>query len=221
MRLRYFSEAQERVVRAWWNQLQPDDRDRKQSPPARDGLGRADSAKLRRATCIEDLETEHAAQLLTARLLAEPWRNRAAQHWCENNPGPLLAIAGVLAVVRQGDPHGHSLAWRLGQPAAGADRPLMSELRFKRLLKSRNLDEFFTAARRAVALAKETADVAVLADDMLSWAYEQAKERKIDEPVQSLCFRWARDYYQPRKGKDASPAAEEKTDEEMKEGEKA
>lgn len=226
MRLRYFSEPQERVIRAWWTELQPDDSARQQSPPARDRMGRADSAKLRRAASIEDLETERAAQLLTARLLADPWLNQAAQRWCENNPAPLLAIAGVLAAVKrdaskQDAGYGRSLAWSLGQSADGAERPLMSELRFKRLLKSRNLDEFFTAARRAAALAKDTADVAVLADDMLAWAYEQAMERKIDQPVQSLCFRWARDYYQPHKSKGVDLAAEEKTNEETKEGEKA
>lgn len=220
MRLRYLNEAQERVVRAWWTEMQPDDRDRKQSPPARDRLGRADSAKLRRAASIEDLETERAAQLLTARLLDAPWRNQAVQHWCENDAGPLLMLVGVLAAVKHDARDGRSLASRLGH-AAGGESPPMSELRFKRLLKSRSLDEFFTAARRAVALADGKADVVVLADDMLAWAYEQAKERKVDEPVQSLCFRWARDYYQPQMGKDANHAADQKTDKETEEGEKA
>jgi CRISPR type I-E-associated protein CasB/Cse2 len=96
----------------------------------------------------------------------------------------------------------------------------MSELRFKRLLKARSLDEFFTAARRAVALAKGTADVAVLADDILAWAYEHRMQGE-QRPSQSLCFRWAQDYYQPQKGKSADLAADEKTDEETEEGEKA
>jgi CRISPR system Cascade subunit CasB len=220
MRLRYFSEAQGRLVRVWWNQLHPDEGARQQSLPARDGLGRADSAKLRRAASIEDLETERAAQLLMARLLGEPWRNPAVQRWCENDAGPLLAIAGVLAAVKHDARDDRSLVWRLGH-AAGGESPPMSELRFKRLLKSRNLDEFFTAARRAVALAKDTADVAVLADDMLAWAYEQAMGRRVERPVQSLCFRWAQDYYQPQRGKDVDLAADEKTDEETEEGEKA
>ena len=92
----------------------------------------------------------------------------------------------------------------------------MSELRFKRLLKARNLDEFFLAARRAVGLASGTADVAVLADDLLAWAYEHGL-RGAGRPAQSMCFRWAQDYYQPLKGKDAYWAA----DEEAREGDKA
>jgi CRISPR system Cascade subunit CasB len=219
MRLRYFSEAQGRLVRVWWNQLHPDEGARQQSLPARDGLGRADSAKLRRAASIDDLETERAAQLLMARLLSEPWTNPAVQRWCENDAGPLLAIAGVLAAVKHDARDDRSLVWRLGH-AAGGESPPMSELRFKRLLKSRNLDEFFTATRRAVALAKDMADVAVLADDMLAWAYEHRPQGE-QRPSQSLRFRWAQDYYQPQRGKDVGLAADEKTDEETEEGEKA
>lgn len=220
MRLRYLNAAHERLVRDWWTELQPPDPERKQRTRA--SLGRADSARLRRAASIEELETEPAALRLVANLLGEPWRNPAAQRCFESDSGPLLAVAGVLAAVKEDAKDGRSLAWRLGQAEAKANggTPPMSELRFKRLLKSRSLDEFFTAARRAVALAKGKADVAVLADDILAWAYEHRMQGE-QRPSQSLCFRWAQDYYQPRMVKDTGQAADEKTDEETKEGERA
>ena len=83
----------------------------------------------------------------------------------------------------------------------------MSELRFRRALKARSPEEFFLAARRMLTLAGGVADITVLADDLLAWAFEH-HGRDVSQPARSLSFRWAQDYYQPLRGKDADLAAE-------------
>ena len=216
MRLRYLSEAHARWLQAWWKHLQPDSGVAEPAPPVLARLGRGDRARLRRAASVEELETERAAQLVVAGLREGEWRNSAAQRWTADDAGPVLMAAGVLAAVKEDARDGKSLAWRVGNAAAIGGLVPMSELRFKRLLKARSLDEFFQSARRAVGLAMGTADVAVLADDLLAWAYEHSL-REAGRPAQSMCFRWAQDYYQPLKEKDAYLAA----DEEPKEGERA
>jgi CRISPR type I-E-associated protein CasB/Cse2 len=158
------------------------------------------------------LETERAAQLLVAGLLDEPWRNSAAQCWCAGDERPALLTAGVLAAVKSDTRDGRSLAWHVGHAAGSGGTPPMSEVRFKRLLKATTLGEFFTAARRAVVLANGArggTDVAVLADDLMAWAFEHSSGWR-DRPAQTMCFRWAQDYYQPLKGKDADLAADDK-----------
>ncbi|HTV81619.1 MAG TPA: type I-E CRISPR-associated protein Cse2/CasB [Acidobacteriaceae bacterium] len=216
MRLSYLSEAHARWLRAWWKQLEGDEGAAEPGPSALARLGRGDRARLRRATSVEELETERAAQLLVAGLQGEEWRNSAAQRWFAGDANPVLMTAGVLAAVKEDARDGKSLAWRVGNAAANAGQAPMSELRFRRLLKARSLDEFFQAARRAVGLAMGTADVAVLADDLLAWAYEHGL-RGAGRPAQSMCFRWAQDYYQPLERKNAYLAV----DEEAKEGERA
>jgi CRISPR system Cascade subunit CasB len=210
MRLAYLSEAQERWVRAWWNALQPADGVRAAGPPELQRLDRGDRARLRRVASIEELETERAAQLLAKGLSGMSWKKLGIQHWVDENAVPLLMTAGVLAAVKEDARDGRSLAWRAGQAATKGGPSQMSELRFKRLLKARGQEEFFTAARRAVAQCGGRADVAVLADDLLAWDFEQHL-RGVERPPQTMAFRWAQDYYQPTKGGDARQAADEKT----------
>jgi len=59
------------------------------------------------------------------------------------------------------------------------------------------LESFFLLVRRAVELAGGSVDVAVLADDLIAWAYERELSAGSQVPAQSMCFRWALDYYTP------------------------
>jgi CRISPR system Cascade subunit CasB len=141
------------------------------------------------------------------------------QQWMATDAKPLLVVAGVLAAVKQDAHDGHSLVWHMGQSTVGGGTPPMSELRFRRLLKVRRLEEFFTAARRAVALANSArggADVVILADDLVAWAFERHM-REAERPAQTMSFRWAQDYYRPQKGKDVDLTVNSK----IEEGERA
>jgi CRISPR system Cascade subunit CasB len=204
MRLRYLSDAHGQSLRGWWAALQQETNREKRIPPEFQGLGRGDGARLRRAASIEKLETERATGLLVACLLRGEWKNSSAQSRFVTDPSALLMVAGVLAAVKSDAADGKSLAWRVGAASAKREEKVsMSELRFKRLLQARNLEDFFLLARRAVQLAHGTVDVAGLADDLLAWAYEQEFAVAAQRPAKSLCFRWAQDYYQPLQNKDA------------------
>jgi CRISPR system Cascade subunit CasB len=214
MKLSYLSEAHGKWLRAWWEALQQKSGPKKKILPELRTLGRADRARLTRANSVEELETERAAVLLVARLLREEWKNKFARNSFKTNPSALLIAAGVLAIVKTDSRDGKSLAWRVGAAAGKGDGSSpMSELRFKRLLQARDLEDFFLLVRRAVQLAAGAVDIAVLADDLLAWVYERELSAGMQRPARSLCFRWAQDYFQPLKDKDAAWAATEETPE--------
>jgi CRISPR system Cascade subunit CasB len=212
MRLRYLSEAHGHWIRNWCGALRQDADPEKGFPQELFSLGRGDRAHLRRAASIEELETERAANLLIVRLLRSEWKNNAARIRFEADPSALLMVSGVLASVKSDAKDGKSLAWRIGAAsAAGGDKASLNEMRFKRLLQARNLEEFFLLARRAVQMANGIVDVPMLADDLLAWAFEQQLAAGTQKPAKSLCFRWAQDYYQPVKEKDAAGKETEET----------
>ncbi len=196
MKLCYLSGAQGHWLRAWWGALQQASGPETKIPPELRGLGRGDRARLRRADSMEELETERAANLLVASLLRGEWERHMAKASFEGDPSALLMVAGVLSVVKTDSNDGKSLARKLGVGAKPGEKVApMNEIRFKRLLQARNLEDFFLLARRAVRLAGEAVDVAVLADDLLAWAYEREFAAGAQRPALTLSFRWAQDYY--------------------------
>lgn len=77
---------------------------------------------------------------------------------------------------------------------AGSATPVVSELRFRQLLHSRDLDEFVRRARRAVHLIGQRVDVRSLADDLLLWHREKSG-RFAARPDHRLAVRWADAYF--------------------------
>jgi CRISPR system Cascade subunit CasB len=125
---------------AWWRRALAD-RD--------SGAARGLAARLRRASAIE--------------ALAEPEVQRLAR---EVRIGPaeaglLARLVQALAELREGD--ARPLAARLG----GAE-PVLSPLRFQRLIRARG-EEFDAALRRAIVMADRRCNVARLAADLLAW----------------------------------------------------
>jgi CRISPR system Cascade subunit CasB len=166
--------------------------------PALRHLTRGDRAKLKRCVSIEDLEIESASNLLVEHLSRDAWaKNSHLKSWLQKNDyAALFLIAGVLAHVKINSADGKSLAWHVGKATTPKDAlPPMSELRFKRMLRARDIKDFYRQVRRAVQLAKGNVDAVVLADDLLAWCYEQSLDTRASKPSNSLKFRWARDYY--------------------------
>jgi CRISPR system Cascade subunit CasB len=189
-------------LRQWWQALQPQTAAEQEKVPHTLGdLGRGDRAKLQRCTTVDELAQESAANLLAAHLAEgfahrENWKSR----WVEEHYEALFLVAGILSHVKKNPPNqdplvGRSLAWVVGNANIphGRDRASMSELRFKRLLKSRNDNDFYRQLIHTLRLAGGVADVSVLADDVLAWSME--RDRPDLTPSNSLKFRWARDYY--------------------------
>lgn len=183
--------AQRTWVRQWWKALQPREPG---SPPAEGVLAtfdRGTRAKLRRCTSAEDLLSRPVALVLADRLI-----RKGDNRWpLADEPSTYLHVAltaGILALVKRDATDGKTLALLLGTPAPGSDRPLMSELRFRRLQGSRSTADLLLQVQRAVQLVEAT-DVAQLADDLLTWLAEH--NLPFGRGSDSVKFRWAYDYY--------------------------
>ncbi|SET87538.1 type I-E CRISPR-associated protein Cse2/CasB [Oceanicella actignis] len=131
------------------------------------GAARGLSARLRRAHALA--------------ALAEPQVQALARDLGlgEGQADTLLRLVWALAELRESD--GHSLARRLGGP-----EPVMSHLRFQRLMRAEG-EEFSTALRRAIVMADRRCDVARLAADLLVWDHPQWGE--------AARRRWIFDYF--------------------------
>ncbi len=189
----HLDEAQRQLVREWWSALQPDDAANERRARSAFGFDRGDRAALRRAVSVDDLLLTRASHVLAQRLVSLDERKTHRRLGDDVSSYQRLALAaGVLSHVKDDSKDGRSLAWALGE-AAGNERALMSELRFKRLLNAVAPDDVYRQVLRAVALAKAKADVAQLADDILAWLAEAA--RPDSRPADSVRLHWAHDYY--------------------------
>ena len=165
-------EEEQKTLTAWWHWL--DD-------------NRGERAVLRRAATADDiLLTPAFAKFLE--FMPESWKK--PQRLFDS-----AMIAGLLARVKSKEDNPKiTFARALAMPRPGGSKAAMSELRFLQLLKSRDPDEFFRRASRAIALVDGSVHILSLADGVLHWLMEH--RRVIDrEPSKRLAVRWATDYY--------------------------
>ncbi len=150
-------EAQAREARQWWHELVPD------ATTGRRG-DRAALARLRRAaTPLEAAEEQETIDL--ARRLGAGLRTL----------DDVAVCAAVLAHVRQDE--GGPIARRIGpDPRYQKRRPLVSPLRFRRLIQADTPEDRLIQFRRLLSLADRTADVADLAKALLNWSEWRRRE---------------------------------------------
>lgn len=157
------TERQDRFSQAaaWWRRLQPGGR--------REGArgDRAALARLRRATLPEAMTDPATIELF--RLLGE----RRAEALPE-----VALCAAVLAHVREDLPN-RSPGAMLGAKS-GADRPLMSPIRFQRLIRAAAPEERLVQFRRAVALAGGRMNVREMAAACLDWSSRRRRQWVLD-----------------------------------------
>jgi CRISPR system Cascade subunit CasB len=153
------------VAARWWSGLQSYRSDGTSNPDADRGA----LARLRRADLIETMEDPVVFDLF--RQLG--WRD-------PNRLIDTALCAGVLAVVRADD-RSAPTARQLGVQS-GSDRPVLSALRFRRLIAAETPQDRLTALRRAVLLADATTNVRDTAAACLDWSDERRR-------------RWAFEYY--------------------------
>ena len=79
----------------------------------------------------------------------------------------LPAVAGLLAHVRTNT--GGDLAKQIAAPKTAGGNPVLSELRFRRLLQYQTQDELFPALRRVIHLLGKSADIYSLAESVYWW----------------------------------------------------
>ena len=101
----------------------------------------------------------------------------------------LAVLAGLAAHVKQHTDNGRSLATQMGSPKPGSDKATVSELRFRRILATDDLDDLYTQLRRAISLLDGTANLIDLARVLFRW--RPIAEQNPYDPRKN----WAYDYY--------------------------
>lgn len=148
----------------WWSELE----DR-----------RADRAQLRRADSTAEVIMTPAFQHLCRRIGGREWSETQREHFA--------AVVGLLAHVRAD--HDEEPAKSMSRHAEGSDRPVVSALRFRRLLESPDLETLFSGLRRALPLVDGRIHLLQLATDVMHFFDRDDKVRK----------RWAYEYVWPEK----------------------
>lgn len=155
------SEAE--VVRGWWEQTitQPGPR-----------------AELRRAKSIDEVFFAPAFHDLRLRLAGTRWTNAER----------IALIAAVLArakkhVTAERDGRRLGVACQMAQRRKGSEAARVSDLRFRRLLKTHDQERLFGLMPRIVALLDGTVDVEDLAKRLYWWNQRSRRE-------------WALEYYE-------------------------
>lgn len=136
---------------AWWRGLDND---------------RAARAILRRAESITAVALTAPYQRLYRQLCQAGWDESAPDYRKER----LAAVVGLLAHISANGP------MTLPEAMSDGDKPPVSELRFQRLLESRDLDTLFSGLRRALPLIERTVNVKALAGDVFNWGDKVRKE---------------------------------------------
>jgi len=118
-----------------------------------------------------------------------------AGYWTQdNNILGLAAVAGVIAHIENNN--NKSFAETCATPVEGKKRPVMRELRFAQLQKSRTLDELYIRMVRAVHLLKKTVNPASVADSILHWSKEMVNGDIDSDPRKRILVRWGLEYFQ-------------------------
>lgn len=161
-------EAEIKALVGWWHCVNSDE-----AP----GSARADRAVLKRAGSVQAVIVTPAYQRAYVVL-----KKAHGGRWSPDEEDRIAAIVGLSAHVRKlGE---LSLPKAMSTPPKGTDRNPVSELRFRRLLDSPDIDALFVGLRRTLPLIDHTVRLEALAKDIFSWGDDVKKS-------------WAYDYNWP------------------------
>jgi CRISPR system Cascade subunit CasB len=159
-------EAQQNLLK-WWQEMRND---------------KGECARLRR--CETPTEAALCKSVLRLRMLLP---------FLSNQPETLAILAGILSHVEIDDA-GASFAKQLAQPKEVGGKPLVSEHRFQKMMKSRDWDEFYQSLRRILQVMRKKANVLSLADGIIRWGREYGKTAEI-KPGKGLNFFWSKEFF--------------------------
>lgn len=140
---------------------------------------KGERARLRRCSSLQEVISQNSFFRLSLPL----------QGYEKFSLDGLALIAGLLAWIKT--PVETGLPEILGK---GLDKPVLSELRFQRLLASDNPEEFFQSMRRAIIQGGEKANPVELADQIMHW-YQQYKNPDWYQGQRQWQYRFAKPYY--------------------------
>lgn len=139
---------------------------------------RGTRAMLRRCSTVDEAVLSPAYQHFYRYMLGCGWPEEA-ENWQNDK---LAAIAVLTAIVKSYDAgaddvmddYERNLPYRMSEK--NVDRPLVSELRFRALLKIDNTDDLLSGLRRAMPLIKAKTSLLHLASDVYWWGDKTKKE---------------------------------------------
>ncbi len=117
--------------------------------------------------------------------------------WPPNQSLALAAVAGLIANAKKKETNIPDMSFpqQLGSPKSEGGKALMSETRFRQLIKSRDWQDFYRRMRRAIRMLKSSANILSIADYILQFGFEQ-RGYIPHEPSQGFQFRFAEDYFE-------------------------
>lgn len=151
------------ILNQWWEELH--------------GLGEfkdkkaqtADRAELCRTSNVEDIVLLPAFQRACLRF--KPFFQQKEGDW-EKSVERLAMILGLLARVRE---HTEQILPLQMASQKQGEKPVLSELRFRRLIQ-RDRDELYQAMRRVLPLLGDKANIYALANDVYYWGKDVKRE---------------------------------------------
>lgn len=173
------------AVLEWWKRMQGwqgERLDALEETALQPGVA-GERAELKRAGSDEEVVFSLAYQRLRRALI------RAGSG--ENREAALIALARVLVRVKKPELKG-SLPERMGKNEEDGDKPRVSELRFKRLLRAETPSELADALVRLLPMLDDSANPLELARDIWYWGERSPK-------------RWANQYYQAYLSNSSNP----------------
>jgi CRISPR system Cascade subunit CasB len=105
----------------------------------------------------------------------------------ESDARRVAAAAAVLAHVDLEPGDGAGLARRMGTPRGAGDSPVVSDARFRHLLRAEDPEDLMRELIRAVRQVDRAAAIDPLFRDLMAW-------------TETTRMRWARDYYEAAPG---------------------
>ena len=152
------------VLKQWWEELQGVGEFKEKKAKT------ADRAELRRANNVEDLILLPSFQRACLRF--RPFfQGRGDSEW-EKSVERLAIILGLLAQVRKHTEQ--TLPLQMASNAQG-DKPVVSELRFRRLVQ-RDRHDLYPAMSRVLPLLGNKANIYALANDVYYWGNTVKRE---------------------------------------------
>ncbi len=143
-----------KMLHKWWHGLDED---------------RASRAVLRRCATLDAVAISVAYQHFYRYMLA---CNAWPVDTDNRQKDKLAAIAGLLAHVKAEDTQ--RLPIKMSE--LSGDRPLVSEMRFRDLLKIETTDDLFVSLRRTLPLIDSKANICQLANDVYFWGDKTKKD---------------------------------------------
>ena len=173
-------------------------------------ISASDAAKLKRCQHMDDVAMQPAFIALWQQVESKLLDNRANQQSTSDNTFTAwLAVAWVLSQVRTVDnlyrvtsagkskrQLDNTLARVAGQQKE--DRPLITSLRFEKLISASNADNFVTLLARMVAQLQQqgqSINIIWLANDILHW-FADYQGSNYRTPRDKLTVQWSLTYYQ-------------------------